>query len=180
MEHDLKCWPGPFEGVVTGQKTHEVRKDDRGYSVGDTLKMREWDPDTSKYTGRACRVEVTYISRDAFGLPPGLIVMSIRWPKSTPMRPARLISRVAESKDPEELRKRCFLAAVTVGASLPYMSIEDIILLRALLSGGLANIKGNLWAEGWRVALLEVVTAAEAERVEGPRRHIWAEEPGDE
>lgn len=179
MEHDLKCWPGPFEAVVTGKKTHEVRKDDRGYSVGDTLKMREWSPDTSKYTGRACRVEVTYISRDAFGLPPGLAVMSIRWPDYAPMRPKRVINQLAEAKTTEELRKRCFLAAVSVGASLPYMSVDDIVLLRAGIAG-LASIKGNLWAEGWQVALLEVLAAAEAERVEGPGRHIWTEEPGDE
>lgn len=180
MDHDLKCWPGPFEGVVTGQKTHEVRKDDRGYSVGDTLKMREWDPDTSKYTGRACRVEVTYISRDAFGLPSGLIVMSIRWPKSTPLKPQRVINHLAAAKDPEGLRKQCFLTAVSVGASLPHMSVEDIVLLRAGISS-LANVtRENPWAEGWRIAMLEVLTAAENERVEGPRRHIWTEEPGDE
>lgn len=75
--HSLKCWPGPFQAMLDGRKVHEVRKDDRGYAIGDHLHLREWDPDTSTYSGRTLTVRVTYISRDAFGLPPGLVVMSV-------------------------------------------------------------------------------------------------------
>lgn len=42
MEHDLKTAPEHFEAVWSGAKTAELRKDDRGFSVGDVLRLREW------------------------------------------------------------------------------------------------------------------------------------------
>lgn len=74
--HELKTWPGPFEDVVAGRKTHEVRKDDRGFEVGDTLVLREWVPGPQGYTGRSLTVTVTYITR-GWGLPDDMCVMSI-------------------------------------------------------------------------------------------------------
>ena len=35
---------------------------DRDYQVGDTLLLREYDPLSQSYTGRKCRVCVTYIT----------------------------------------------------------------------------------------------------------------------
>jgi hypothetical protein len=79
MEHELKCWPSPFSALRAGVKRHEYRLDDRGFSVGDTLVIREWDPGTSTYTGRALVAEVTYISRGPdFGIPEGHAVLSVR------------------------------------------------------------------------------------------------------
>lgn len=42
--HQLKCWPEFFDAVASGQKTFEVRKNDRGYQAGDTLILRAYDP----------------------------------------------------------------------------------------------------------------------------------------
>lgn len=53
MMHELKCWPRYFEPVSNGSKPFEIRLNDRGYQVGDTLLLREWDPDSERYTGRA-------------------------------------------------------------------------------------------------------------------------------
>lgn len=84
MRHDLKCWTEPFEALLRGEKTHEVRVNDRNYRVGDTLKLHEWNPHdpekhTGGYTGRLCWLEVTYISAaGTFGLPPALCVMSVK------------------------------------------------------------------------------------------------------
>lgn len=39
--HELKCDPGPFEDFRTGLKRYEVRKDDRGFAVGDLLLLRK-------------------------------------------------------------------------------------------------------------------------------------------
>lgn len=76
--HELKTWPGPFEGVISGDKRHEIRKADRDFSAGDTLRLREWDPNTKAYTGRSIDVAVTYLSPGgSWGLPVGLCVMSI-------------------------------------------------------------------------------------------------------
>lgn len=84
MRHDLKCWSGPFAAVERGEKTHEVRVNDRNYQVGDILKLHEWNPHdpvrhTGGYTGKLLWVQVTYISEGGtFGLPANLCVMSIK------------------------------------------------------------------------------------------------------
>lgn len=61
MIHDLKIWPCFFEATATGLKTNEVRKNDRDYRRGDILNLREWDPETQKFTGRGISVEVTHV-----------------------------------------------------------------------------------------------------------------------
>lgn len=79
MIHDLKTWPRPFEAVLHGTKTHEIRKADRPFAVGDVLMLREWDPETRQYTGRTLLADVTYLSEGGtWGLPADLCVMSIR------------------------------------------------------------------------------------------------------
>jgi len=72
--HYLKEWPRFFEAVASGDKTFEVRRDDRGFEVGDMLVLREWVlPSKRKsemyvgaYSGRELRVRVTYVLRGPF------------------------------------------------------------------------------------------------------------------
>jgi hypothetical protein len=59
--HELKSWPEFFEPVLLGQKTAELRYNDRDYKVGDILVLREWEPKVDKYTGRECRRLVTHV-----------------------------------------------------------------------------------------------------------------------
>ena len=61
MVHDLKISPEYFDDVESGIKTFEIRRDDRNYSKGDILNLREWDGD---YTGREMRKIVSYVLRD--------------------------------------------------------------------------------------------------------------------
>ena len=61
MIHDLKCWPEYFQAVKSGIKPFELRKDDRGYAAGDILHLREFDPETEKYTGDEIDKTVTYV-----------------------------------------------------------------------------------------------------------------------
>jgi hypothetical protein len=83
--HVLKTWPEPFQAVLDGRKRYEIRKDDRGYAVGDVLRLREWDPtpqtfgySQAGYTQREHTVRVTYITpAGSWGLPASLCVMSI-------------------------------------------------------------------------------------------------------
>src|SRR3954470_11426726 len=42
VEHELKCWPEFYKALVSGEKTFELRKNDRGFRVGDVLWLREW------------------------------------------------------------------------------------------------------------------------------------------
>lgn len=60
--HDLKTLPEYFAAVLDGIKTFEVRADDRGFAVGDTLLLREWSF-VDGYSGRECTRIVSYIMR---------------------------------------------------------------------------------------------------------------------
>jgi Domain of unknown function (DUF3850) len=78
VKHELKVWPEYFEALVEGRKTFELRKDDRGFAVGDVLDLREWKPETEQYTGWSETFDVTYILRDTEHLAPGYVAMGIR------------------------------------------------------------------------------------------------------
>jgi ASC-1-like (ASCH) protein len=78
MTHELKCWPEYFGAVWCGKKNFEVRKNDRGYRVGDELILREWNPNIESYTGRMLRMEVTYILDDPAFVKEGYVIMGIQ------------------------------------------------------------------------------------------------------
>jgi Domain of unknown function (DUF3850) len=63
MEHKVKSWPEFFEAILSGHKTHEVRRmTDRDYQVGDTLRLLEFDPGKGQYTGRELAVGITFVT----------------------------------------------------------------------------------------------------------------------
>jgi hypothetical protein len=112
-EHELRCWPEFFCSLLSGEKTFEVRKDDRGFRVGDTLWLREYRPERecqsahcalngcmgenvcprrpASYTGREMRRTVTYILAGRPWLADGYVVMGL-----APNQPAPDGERVAE------------------------------------------------------------------------------------
>lgn len=89
MEHELKCWPEYFEPLATGVKPFEVRRADRAFAVGDTLRLREfipsrngftWSPghEPSRYTGRVVTRAITYrLDGGVFGVDPGYCVLGL-------------------------------------------------------------------------------------------------------
>ena len=58
---EKKCWPEYFQAVLEGKKKFELRLNDFEVAEGDTLKLREWDPETKDYTGRELEKKVTYV-----------------------------------------------------------------------------------------------------------------------
>ena len=76
MEHDLKTWGDFFEPLWTGDKRFELRKDDRGYRVGDMLMLRDWSKKNG-YSGRWVKAEVTFILNGLPWLQPDYVAMSI-------------------------------------------------------------------------------------------------------
>jgi len=80
MVHELKTIAPYFDEVRHGNKTFEIRKDDRGFKKGDILVLREWVKD--KYTERIETFVVSYILRDAedFGLKKGFVILGLGCP----------------------------------------------------------------------------------------------------
>jgi len=74
----LKVWSEYFDALVSGDKSFEVRKNDRNYQVGDILQLREWDKDKGEYTGRYASKVVTYmLNGGMFGIEQGYCVMGL-------------------------------------------------------------------------------------------------------
>lgn len=78
--HELKTWPAEFQAIAEERKRFDLRKNDRDYRLGDSLLLREFNPDTQAYSGRYILAKVTYILYGgSYGLPEPLCIMSIRW-----------------------------------------------------------------------------------------------------
>lgn len=75
--HQLKSWPEFFEPIAMGVKTFDLRKDDRGYSVGDDVQFEEINPRLDERTGKVATRRITYILRDFAGLMPGYCILGI-------------------------------------------------------------------------------------------------------
>ena len=58
---EKKIWPKYFEKVSSGEKKFELRLADFDIEKGDTLVLREWDPETQDYTGREIEKQVTMV-----------------------------------------------------------------------------------------------------------------------
>ena len=82
--HELKTLDLFFGDVATGKKPYEIRKDDRGYQLGDKLRLRETCHKTGEYTGREHTTPpITYMlygSRrdDWLGVKDGFVILSWR------------------------------------------------------------------------------------------------------
>jgi len=75
MTHELKTLHCFFEAVKSGVKNFEVRKDDRGFAVGDTLRL------TNTHNGETLEREVGYILRHEdfpAGVAAGFAVLGLR------------------------------------------------------------------------------------------------------
>ena len=78
MIHELKIMPKYFKDVLSGEKTFEVRQNDRPFKTGDLLALNEYDPENRAYSGASCLVYVDYILDDDNYCKSGYVVMSIK------------------------------------------------------------------------------------------------------
>lgn len=78
MTHTLKTIQPYFDQVIKGEKTFELRKNDRNFQIGDILILQEFDD--GAYTGREKDFVVTYILKDCpqFGLMDGYAILGIK------------------------------------------------------------------------------------------------------
>ena len=90
--HDLKTWPVYFDAVKRGEKTFEVRRDDRGFQKGDKLRLlrtREDKPHIVEHgyaigAGLSHIIEkvITYVlTGGQFGIEPGYVVLGLGDPQ---------------------------------------------------------------------------------------------------
>jgi hypothetical protein len=77
--HLLKTLPQYFDRVESGNKPFEVRKNDRDFQTGDTLRLVRLDDFGNISINQAIEVEVTYILHGPrFGIEDGYCVMAIK------------------------------------------------------------------------------------------------------
>lgn len=76
MTHELKILPKYFGSVKSGEKKFELRKDDRGFSIGDTILLREWSLEAG-YTGNtfAARISYKLENCEEYGLASGYCII---------------------------------------------------------------------------------------------------------
>lgn len=74
--HQIRLAKIYFDDVANGIKTFELRKNDRGYKVGDILEMMEFSD--GKNTGRTVKVKVTYMLEDYTGIEDGYCIMGTK------------------------------------------------------------------------------------------------------
>lgn len=89
LVHELKTWPQYWDAVKRGEKTFEVRRDDRGFQKGDILELQRCKKSLIggyevEYRGmtstpeHVIRKRITYIlTGGQFGIEPGYVVMGL-------------------------------------------------------------------------------------------------------
>lgn len=75
--HELKCLPPYYAAVAAGAKRAEIRRDDRGFKLGDRVRLREWTGEG--YTGYELVATITHVLRAAEfeGLALGYCMLSL-------------------------------------------------------------------------------------------------------
>ena len=63
MNIEKKVWPKYFQAILDGKKNYELRLADWECNEGDTLILKEWDPETKEYTGREASKKVKYVAK---------------------------------------------------------------------------------------------------------------------
>ena len=97
--HELKCWPIYFEQIQDGNKTFELRYNDRSFQVGDIVILHEFYVQSESrarlsavkmesldgphpsggYTGRYLSRTITYIMvGPIFGLSEGWVILGLK------------------------------------------------------------------------------------------------------
>ena len=77
MNHELKIERAFYDAIVSGDKTFEIRYNDRGFNKGDTLTLRAVHDGLMDYSAREITVEVVYVL-SGWGLQQNWVALGIR------------------------------------------------------------------------------------------------------
>lgn len=80
MTHALKTWPDYYAAIVKGEKTFDLRKEDRPFKVGDTVLLQEFNHKEGSFTGAETSMKISYILKDVpkFGLKNGFCILGLQ------------------------------------------------------------------------------------------------------
>jgi hypothetical protein len=81
ITHTLKTLPEYWLAVQQGRKTFELRKNDRGFAVGNLLRLVYFEPGDEKgeQGGLVIEMEITYVLHGPlFGLEEGYAILGIK------------------------------------------------------------------------------------------------------
>jgi hypothetical protein len=83
MTHELKIYPEYADKVYDGTKTFEIRQDDRGFSAGDKIVFKVYEPMIGfidDHPLHNTEYEITYVFRGTglYGLECGYAVLAIK------------------------------------------------------------------------------------------------------
>lgn len=112
MTHELKIQKQWADAKLAGEKTFEIRRDDRGFQKGDTVRYVVVDPKTSepwrdengkRHALESCEFLISYVLSGKDGIEPGFCVYA-----DQPALPVKgLVKRVTDLEEAvEELRRR--------------------------------------------------------------------------
>ena len=94
-QHELKTDPAVYDAVASGAKTHEIRRNDRDFQVGDTLLLRKTRYTGHQmhmralpleYTGDECTRVVSHVL-DGYGLQDGWVILSFAAHEAVAVQP---------------------------------------------------------------------------------------------
>lgn len=74
--HEVKLASMSYDDVASGKRTFELRKNDRGYKVGDILHMLEFK--NGKHTGRTIKADIVYMLEEYTGLVEDYCILGIK------------------------------------------------------------------------------------------------------
>ena len=79
--HELKTWPAYFDAVARGEKTFEVRRDDRAFQKGDIVRLFYFDPKKSSALqphSIAIERRISFVlTGGQHGIEPGFVVLAL-------------------------------------------------------------------------------------------------------
>lgn len=99
--HRLKIHPDQFMAAKIGDKTHELRRADRDFRVGDYLLLQEFTPLLEAYTGESVGRKITHILKDWSGLHTDFVILSVAKADPLPTANMRASSAMIEWVQPK-------------------------------------------------------------------------------
>lgn len=78
--HELKTTGNHFSQIANGEKSFELRENDRDFQKGDYLILKYYNQISETYNGESLLVRVKSILKDYPGIEKGYCIMSISKP----------------------------------------------------------------------------------------------------